>query len=244
MENKEYLQSHLQECLQVIDTCLASIYKGENHMYRPLAGQLRILWCDSNREKDISLLIKLHNEIRIRKLRPINWSHKGSGPLSMIKGPSGTNRIARMPFEVVKYSNGLVVSNFLFDELDNRVNIKSWIEQSVNFFPTPVTIKEVVRHVADKGGGAHVDKNASYKLNLLYQKAPTGTPYAEVFTMALGRLTQHVGEKILGYEGCKVPFELTNDRHEIFECHMLAHVELAEALREKAGSNRGSGLET
>jgi hypothetical protein len=233
MEKKEYLQSHFQECLQVVDTCLASIYKGENHMYRALAGQLRILWCDKNRGKDISLLIKLHNNLKIRKLRPVNWSDKGSGSLAMIQGPSSTNRIGRMPFEIVKFSNGLVVSNFLYDNSEEVLDIKNWIEQSINFFPTPVTIKEVVRDVADKGGGAHVDKNASYKLNLLYQKAPTGTPYAEVFTLALGRLTQHIGEKVLGYEGCKVPFELKNDRHEIYECLMLARVELPEALSKK-----------
>ena len=233
MKNKEYLQSHFQECLQVVDTCLASIYRGENHMYRPMAGQLRILWCDQCRGEDLSLLIKLHNNLKINKLRPVNWSDKGSGPLVMTQGPSGTNRIGRMPFEIVKYSNGLVVSNFLFDETEEVLDIKNWIEQSINFFPTPVTIKEVVRHIADKGGGAHVDKNASYKLNLLYQKSPTGTPYAEVFTQALGRLTQQIGEKVLGYSGCKVPFELTIDRHEIFECLMLAHVELAEALSKR-----------
>lgn len=217
----------------VVDTCLSSIYKGENHMYRPLAGQLRIMWCDYNRGEDISLLTKLHSDIKIRKLRSVNWSANGSGPLSMIQGPSGTNRLGRMPFEVIKYNNGLVVSNFLFEESEDALEINSWIEQSVNFFPAPVTIKDVVRHVSDKGGGAHVDKNASYKLNLLYQKAPTGTSYAEVFTLALGRLTQHIGEKVLGFEGCKVPFELINDRHEIFECLMIAHVELAEALNEK-----------
>jgi len=199
-------------------------------MYRPLAGQLRILWCDSNSGKDISLLPCLHNEIHIRKLRLVNWSDKGSGPLSMIQGPSGTNRIGRMPFEIVKYSNGLVVANFLHSESEDALDLKSWIEQSVNFFPTPITVKEVVKHVADKGGGSHVDKKASYKLNLLYQLAPTGNPYAEIFILALGRLTQHIGEKVLGYEGCKVPFELLNDRHEIYECLMLAHVELAEAL--------------
>ncbi len=202
-------------------------------MYRPLAGQLRILWCDKNRGEDISLLIQLYEGLRIKRLRPVNWSDKGAGPIAMIQGPAGTNRIGIMPFEIVKYSNELVVSNFLYDESKELLDIKSWIEQSINFFPTPVTIKEVVRHVADKGGGAHVDKNSSYKLNLLYQKAPTGTLYAEAFTLALGRLTQNIGEKVLGYKGCKVPLEVANDRHEIYECLMLVHVELADALSQK-----------
>ena len=84
-------------------------------MYRPLAGQLRILWCDKNRGEDISLLIQLYEGLRIKRLRPVNWSDKGAGPIAMIQGPAGTNRIGIMPFEIVKYSNELVVSNFLYD---------------------------------------------------------------------------------------------------------------------------------
>ena len=230
MDNKAYLKAHLQECFMVVDSCLSRIYNCESYMYRPLAGQLRILWCDYNRKDDVSLLPTLCSEIKIKRLRPIVWSDKGPNFICLNKCPLGTNRIAMMPFIIFKYTSGLVVADFQYSNAKDVLDLKSWIEQPVNFFPTPVSIKEVVRHVADKGGGAHVDKNPSYKLSLLSQLTPVGISYAEAFILALGRLTQQIGEKLLGYEGCKVSSDLLSEKHNSYECMMVVHADLAEEL--------------
>ena len=58
----------LAECFAVIDTCLATYYGGAKHMYRALAGQLRILLCDKP-----PLLSRVFPDLAIGALRPIEW---------------------------------------------------------------------------------------------------------------------------------------------------------------------------
>lgn len=238
MKNREYLQTHLQECFHVIDSCLADYYAGETHMYRPLAGQLRLLWRDFNRGKEISLLLKLHPEIRIRKLQPLAWSSRNALLVWCVQLENETSRVTAMPYEIIRYRNDLVIADFLYTEPEETIDIKNWITQLVCYVPAPLTGVDIVKHIADKGGGSHVDDKISAELRRMYEKVPTGTghTYAELFIVALARLTQQIGEKILGYTGCKVPFDLQNDRHEIFRPLMLAHKDLANALSRKYDS--------
>lgn len=236
MKNYNYLKSQLHDCFLVIDSCLGSIYKGEEHMYRALAGQLRILWWDDNINKK-TILLKLHPEIRIKKIKPIEWSDKNSGPIYMNQSNGSTNRIGKMPFEIIKYSNNLVISDFLYVETEDYLDQKAWLEQYIHFTPKPIRIIDIVDHVANKGGGSHIDKNPSPMLKLLYKKVPTGHTFAELFIIALSRLTQNIGEQLLGFAGCKVPLAIQNDRHEKLYFHMVMHVELAEAIKEKQFNN-------
>jgi len=239
MKNKEYLKAHLQECFQTIDTCLTSIYEGESHMYRSLAGQLRILLADKKDGKENSLLFLLHPEINIKKLQPIEWKKGDEARMFIRDSPGSTNRYGVMPYEITQYSNDLAVADFLFSPVKEFLTVPEWMNQFLTYTPTPVTIRQVLKGVADQGGGAHVDSEPSYELKLLYQKAPSGNTFAELFIIALARLVQNIAEKIIGYKGCKVPEELQNQKQHKFTSMLAAHVELADAYKEMKPKYKG-----
>lgn len=222
-----YLKQQLQDSLSVVDTCLDCIYLGKPHMYRALAGQLRLLLCDSHRGNDNSLLAAVYPKLEVSKFEPINWSSSEAGVISMSQ-PGGTNRIAQMPLEISLYSNGLAIADLLLDH-KNLLPISVWSDQRLTFHPARLSAKSVVRAVADKGGGAHVDATASIELRLMYQYTPARRTYAELFVVAIGRFVQALGEKLLNYKGCRVPNELAHGAHQKFNLMVAAHHEWAEA---------------
>lgn len=239
METDEYLKSQLREAFRVIDTCLACCYSKETHMYKPLAGQLRILLCDSTKKKDNSLLSGVYPDIRLGGLTSIDWSDNESSFVALHQPSDGTARIASMPYEITQYKNGLAVADLLCNK-KVMLDIPSWMNQFVTHHPTSLTIRDIVRHIADKGGGAHVDSNSSVELRYMSQSTPVGRPFSELFILALARLTQRIGEKLFNYEGVKVASELRSAKHIKYNSLVVAHHELAEALT-KAYSGRAKG---
>ena len=223
-----YLKRQLQDSLSVIDTCLDCIYLGKPHMYRALAGQLRLLLCDRHRGKDNSLLAAVYPRLEVSKFELINWSSSEAGVISMSQSPGGTNQIARMPPEISLYANGLAIADLLLDH-KNLLPISVWSDQRLTFHPARLSAKSVVRAVADKGGGAHVDATAFIELRLMYEYTPAGRTYAELFVVAIGRFVQALGEKLLNYRGCRVPSELADGAHQKFNLMVAAHHEWAEA---------------
>ena len=206
---QEYLKEQLRETLRVIDTCLACVYSGEIHMYRALASQLRILFCDTYRKNDNSLIAAVYPKLEISALRTIEWSNEPSGYFALIQSKESTNRIAQMPFEITQYANGLSIADLLLDK-SKLLPVGQWREQIVTHYPADLTINEVIRSVADKGGGAHVDASLSPALKYMCQVAPVGQTYALLFVVALARFAHYLGEKLFSYEGCRVPKELLN----------------------------------
>lgn len=111
MDQRDYLKQQLREALKVVDSCLESIYSGNLHMYRPLAGQLRILLCDTQRQRDNSLLVSAYPKLEVSTLASISWSDRESEHVELRQPPDGIARIAQMPFEITIYSNGLAVTD-------------------------------------------------------------------------------------------------------------------------------------
>ncbi len=64
---KKRLHIELSEVFAVLNSCLRCYYEGETHMYRPMAGQLRILLCDSFSP----LFSRVFPELRIEAIRAI-----------------------------------------------------------------------------------------------------------------------------------------------------------------------------
>ncbi|RIK45775.1 MAG: hypothetical protein DCC58_05400 [Chloroflexi bacterium] len=224
----EYLKGQLQDSLAVVDTCLECIYQGKAHMYRPLAGQLRLLLCDTNRGTDNSLLAAIYPRLAVSSIEPISWSRDEAGGVRMARTAEGTNRIAQMPLQIDEYENGLVVADLLVQK-DALLPIGRWADQRLTFHPTRLNVRTVVRTVADKGGGAHVDRNASADLQLMYQRTPPGRTYAELFVVGIGRFVQRLGEQLLGYKGCRLPEALTSTTHHRYNLLVAAHQDVADA---------------
>lgn len=239
METDEYLKNQLRESFKVIDSCIACCYSKETHMYRPLAGQLRILFCDSTKKRDNSLLPRVYPNIKLSALTSIDWSNNESSFVALHQPADGTARIASMPYEITQYSSGLAVADLLCNK-DVMLDIPSWMNQCVTHHPTSLTIRDIVRHIADKGGGAHVDSGSSAELRYMSQSTPVGRPFGELFILALARLAQKIGEKLFNYEGVRVATELRKAQHVKYNSLLVAHHELAEALT-KAYSGRAKG---
>lgn len=225
---KSYLKGELRESFKVIDSCLSCIYSGETHMYKALACQLRLLLCDTKNRKDNSLLINVHPSLEISGLKPINWSVRKAGSISLYQTQDGNNRIAQMPFEVTQFINGLTIADLLVEEL-RLVPINLWSEQYVTYSPTELTIKEIIRSVADKGGGAHVDPSMSLSLRYMRKNSIFGKTYAELLIIAVARFIHFLGQKLFNYDGCKIPRELFQQGHLKMNLAVAAHHEWAEA---------------
>jgi hypothetical protein len=229
MHTDEEVRTQLRECFRVIDTCLECIYDKKSHMYRPLAAQLRILLCDTNRGKEASLLPRVFPSIEIQRIGDISWSDTGCGPVALMQPLTMHARISMMPFEITRYQNGLVVADFLAGS-QKFLPLAQWMSQDITLNPIPITPREVIRHVADKGGGAHVDARASAELRYLMQRTPFGQTFGELFILALGRLAQSIGEARFQYKGVKVPESLLRGARTVANQMVVAHVEWADAM--------------
>ncbi|GAB3316415.1 hypothetical protein [Haliea atlantica] len=198
-------------------------------MYRALASQLRILLCDTRYKKDNSLLVAVYPNLEVSGLESINWSSEKSGHISITQTEAGSNRVAQMPFEITQFSNGLSVADLQLTKL-TLVPIEQWCEQIVTYSPSTLTIKEIIRSVADKGGGAHIDATMSPALRYMRQKTPVGETYAQLFIVAIGRFLQALGEKLFSYSGCKVPEVLLKQKQHKYNLGIVANHEWSDAL--------------
>lgn len=153
------------ECFKVIDTCLKSYYAGDSHMYRPLSAQLRILLSDQNRNKENSLVIRLFNGLGITPLQSITYKEPGTfdeatqwANMLQVHGgsPEMSLKLALMPFEITVFSNGLEIGDFLLDPSRSPISVKNWMDQLITVHPIRLSIRNLIKTVADRGGGAHV----------------------------------------------------------------------------------------
>ena len=189
--------SRLSQCFRVIDTCLASYYAGAVHMYGPLAGQLRILFCDT----DPPLLSRVFPDLALCPLRPVDWADPPDAPLFdsnptrlvVEHSPGEECRLARMPFLITEYANGLQVADLQLDPEGQLLPLSDWMNQSVTLHPSDISLRKVVRSVADTDGGAHVDDQVSETLRVMYRTGPHGVGVDVLFVIAVGRFAQKLG---------------------------------------------------
>lgn len=180
-----------------------------------MAGQLRILFCDSRGKKDNSLLGRIFRSFRLSRVRPIEWVEPSSLPsrtddlrnIRMDIPQDWDVRIAKMPFVIREYGSGLQVADLDTEEAGPLVPFDQWVGQEVTIYPQPLTICGIIRSVADKGGGAHVDSEENTELRLMRAHGPAGLGVNVLFIVALARLAQHFGvhyaqfRKQCGYTG-------------------------------------------
>lgn len=206
---KKRRHDELVECFTVIDTCLGSYYQGATHMYRPLSVQLRILYCDRN-----PLLTRVFPDLQINPLKPIEWLEpsevllfrESAARLSVGGPPEATYRLARMPFMITSYSNGLQVADLELVQ-GQLLPVAKWLAQIVTIHPGELSIRDLIRSVANKGGGAHVDDEVGVPLTHMMAIRPRGLGSHVLFPVALARFAQQMGlfyaqfPELYGYSG-------------------------------------------
>lgn len=200
------------ECFKVIETCLRSFYFGEIHMYRPLSAQLRMLLCDTNRRKDNSLITRLFKSLQLTPLKEIIYREHGTfgedvSWVNMIRAdsdnPDVSPKLALMPFEITVFSNGFEIGDLLLEKDGELLSISDWLDQNITIHPVPITIRSLIKTVADRGGGAHVHHTEDQLLDTLSKYTATEAGIDALFTVAIARITQQLGWRIIQfYEKC------------------------------------------
>ena len=230
MSKDDYLKQQLKESFLIIESCLKCYYENESHMYKPLAGQLRILFCDSQGRKDNSLLPRVFPQLTLNALEPIDWNSKQSSSMQLLQNHEGANQVSSMPFEVKKYKNGLAIAELIPAKNENLLDLSTWVNQYLTHHPTSLRVKDVIKHLANKGGGAHVDSNLSAQQRYMNQMTPVGRNFSEMFIIAMSRLAQRIGENIFEYKGIEVPTDITSEGHISYKLNLIAHRDYADAI--------------
>jgi hypothetical protein len=217
-EDREFREAI--ECFKVIDTCLRCYYAGDSHMYRPLSAQLRILLSDKNRDKENSLVIRLFNGFGITPLQSITYKEPGTfdeatqwANMLQVQGgsPEMSLKLALMPFEITVFSNGLEIGDFLLDQSRSPIPVTKWMDQLITAHPIRLSIRELIKTVADRGGGAHVHHKEDQVLEILSKCSPSKHGMDVLFTIAVARITQQVGLAITQlYDEHGAEFDIEN----------------------------------
>ena len=187
------------ECFQVIDSSLRCIYAGENHMYRTLSAQLRILLCDSPKP----LLVRLFPNLKLQSLQPVKSFQPGNFPPELkhlnTVAVSGSQSIAIscMPFEARIYFNGVEDCQPLLKVDSSLLPIEEWVDQVISVHPIPVTVRQLIRTVADRGGGAHVHKSKDTLLFGLKVMRPGKLHLAALVLIAVSKVMQQLGLSVV-----------------------------------------------
>ncbi len=204
-DRKKYLKKNTREVLENINTSLEAVYLGKKHMYRSISSQLRILFCDQNRRKNNSLLYLAFPNLCVSKLRPMNRSKYGSENIRIYQPQNGNAVIMEMPFRITVYGSGLTVGHLISDK-STFTPVEKFADEVITYYPRPLTVREVIKTIADKGGGAHVDAKGSPELRLLFQKTVTNATYGEIFIIALARLAVGIGAFLFeDFVPCNIP---------------------------------------
>lgn len=176
----EQASQGIRDALGIIETSLAAYFSGRVYMYKAVASQLRILYCDSNRGKDNSLLQRLKQEVRLPVFKPIVWESMERPGLSW----------SVPAFRIIRKANGIEFADFDVDTTHRCITLNEWRSQQVCCSSAgEISVQEIIRNAADKDGGAHLDETSSETLSFLKGFGPTQHKANILFVVGLARFT-------------------------------------------------------
>lgn len=201
IEKKKRHHYELIQCFNVINSCLQCYYDGKSFMHRPIAAQLRILYCDIQRKKDNSLFNRAFTKFDLSAIKPVKWLSpdelkKQSGLLRSLRiaYPNDQEfKIAQMPIQIIEFDNGLEIADIEYSDPQIFQNLSEWTNQELFVNSKYISIKDIIRTIADKGGGAHVDSVESDDQIILKKLGPNKVDYGSLLMIALARSTMDLG---------------------------------------------------
>ena len=214
-EASKHRHDELLQTFQAVDACLAGYYAGRQAIYRPLAGQLRLLYCDRRRRGDCALLARCFSGLELAAVRRIEWTPAAElssrtdilSKLRVTTENSAALQVAKMPFTVTTYENGLAVADLDIADGVTALPLNEWLGQEVTIYPGQITIRDVISATASQGGGVHLDDNPGRQLRRLKQLRPAHIGSDILFVVAVARFTQAFGglyaqfRDRIGYDG-------------------------------------------
>lgn len=193
--SKKLVKDALDSFLTIHD-CLSLYYQGKQHMFKPIAGQLRILYCDTNRGKDNALLNHIYPDLKLISFQ--NYELKKEHDDLKIKvvaydnnGYEVTNHgLSIQPgcYSITQKSNGLQFADLDLSNPPTYLSLQEWCDQLVDSHYN-LKVKDIIRSVADKGGGSHIDVQDNPELSLMKKTGPAGVGLHILFVIALARYT-------------------------------------------------------
>ncbi|MDP3149350.1 MAG: hypothetical protein Q8N83_09515 [Ignavibacteria bacterium] len=152
-KSSEQLRHELIDSVKILKSSIQLYDEGQKEFFKIISGQLRLLLCDTNKNKDNSLVNKVFFNF---ELHPLSFQIPEEKPgMTILFAMSGTLT-----------SNSTRIFD-IFDLTAAKIPLEKWLEQKI--FDTTVSLRGLIKSVADKLGGAHVDSN----LNETLQKTST-----------------------------------------------------------------------
>ena len=174
------------DSFKIIHSCLKSYFNGQLHMYKPISAQLRILFCDFQKKKYKSLIYRIHPDIKMLAFKELAFEKISSGPLSH----------ATVPYVIEEYSTGIVSATLDISPPYKYISLYRWRDQIVDLQPR-LDLKKIIRSVADKDGGAHLDNEDSPILKILRRNNPTKVGSNILFIVALAQYVLDFANQIV-----------------------------------------------
>lgn len=181
------------DAFRTISDCLSLYYKGRPHMFKPIAGQLRILFCDTNRNEDNSLLKHLYPDLRLIAFRKSEYSTEHAQIKVVAYDEKGNvvpnaMKIKEACYSIVKDKSGIAYPDIDLADPIIYLTLEDWRKQLIDD-ELGLTVKDIIRTIADKGGGAHIDLVQNDKLKIMKKNTPANIDYQVLFIIALARYT-------------------------------------------------------
>ena len=181
------------DSLKIIHSCLKCYFDGQLHMYKPISAQLRILFCDFQKKKDNSLIYRIHPDIKMLSFKELVYEKISSGHLSH----------ATAPYVIEEFSNGIVSATLDISPPYKYILLNKWRDQIIDLNPR-LNLKQIIRSVADKDGGSHLDNEDSSILKSMRKNNPTKVGSNILFIIALAQY-------VLDFANQIVPLWIIND---------------------------------
>ena len=182
-----------QDCIKILQSCLRCYYAGDVHMYKPMAGQLRILFCDTYKGKDNSLLGRLLPDVQLPAFKPMRWETCG-----------GKMAMAMMSTAIHRTKRGVEDANIDLQEPRRAVGLQDWLNHELTCDPEANRVRDIVRMVADKDGGAHADSDSPGALVSMKRFTLEREKGKVLYIIALAKYAvEHVGPLL----ECRAPAE-------------------------------------
>ena len=192
---KELVKEAL-DSFKAINDSLLLYYEGKQHMFKPIAGQLRILYCDARRDKDNSLLHHIYPDLKLISFHKYDFKREHADlKLKGIAYDKNGNvvddhkwMIRPECYRIIEKSNGLQIADLDLSNPPTYLTLQEWCDQIVDAHYN-LKVRDIIRSVADKGGGAHIDIEDNQDLSLMKKTGPAGVGLHILFIIALARYT-------------------------------------------------------
>lgn len=178
--SNDRFKQYLEEALSIISRNCESYHQNYPPDYRVVASQLRIILCDKNRNQENSLVLKVIPNVKLHPLTStISKEELDAKPYVWLAG-----RITGIPIRM------RIVDCFNVNAV--TIPLEEWRMQIAAISNgKPHSIMDIIKSVAEKDGGTHIDVGSNEYLDIAGTFTHTGpsgrtTTHKQAIIIAIG----------------------------------------------------------